>query len=454
MTQSPDLQPDTSAENVLTFGLHDSPPLPQTLLAALAHLLAMVAGIATAPLLIARGLGADDQMTAYIIGSALVVSGLATFVQVRRLGPLGSGLLSVQGTSFSFIGVMIFAASALPDALSTSQKIGVLLGSGMAGALVTVAAGFYIEKLQRVITLNVTALAIFLLGLSLVGSAWSNLQFTLGASTDKVAVWLQAATVIATIVLLATRTNPWARLLAIPAGLLAGMLLAWWQGALLSVPAAQGLMLLQWQPFPLGFDLLVFVLLLPVFFVTMTEAVGDLTATTMLSRQPLSGTSYWQRIRGGVMADGCNSVLAGLVGTFPNTTFSQNNGVIQLTGVASRKVGYWVAGALVLLGTLPAFVGLFQMIPGGVLHAATGLLFAMIALAGLRLLAADGWQRRGIVMLVVCTLAAFALTLVPGIAASAGLALPQYAAMMLGFPVATGAFIAVIWEAVAGESDA
>ena len=222
-------------------------------------------------------------------------------------------------------------------------------------------------------------------------------------------------------------------------------------GALHPLDMSGDVVVLQWQPFPLGFDLGVFIILLPIYLVTMAESVGDITATAMLSGQPLEGEGYWRRVRGGVMADGANSVLAAFTGTFPNTTFSQNNGVIQLTGVASRAVGYGVAVGLILLGALPAVSALFQAIPPGVLHGATGLMFAMIALAGLRILRTSVDPARGYRMLAVCAALAFGLTYVPRLAASGGFALPDYLAMLLSFPVASGAIIACIWEALRNE---
>ncbi|WP_459782920.1 solute carrier family 23 protein, partial [Photobacterium sp. R1] len=78
--------------------------------------------------------------------------------------------------------------------------------------------------------------------------------------------------------------------------------------------------------------------------ITSLEAIGDITATSETSEQPVSGPVYLKRIKGGVLADGINSALAAVLNSFPNSTFSQNNGIIQLTGVASRYIGYFVAG--------------------------------------------------------------------------------------------------------------
>ncbi|MEM7220731.1 MAG: solute carrier family 23 protein [Pseudomonadota bacterium] len=437
----------------LLYGLDERPPWPQLGLAAIAHLLAIVASIATAPLLIARGLNLDAAATGYLISSALIVSGIATAVQILRVGPFGSGLLSIQGTSFAFIGALLLAGSIVDrSAMTDSDFVGLLLGSAAVGALCTVVIGYYVERLSRVITPNVTGISVFLLGLSLVGAAWNNFQFTLATTARTGPVYIEAAVVFVVIIgsaWLASRlASGWLRLTSITLGLLAGMLAAWLLDDLTppAAGAAQGLSWLRPLAFPLGFDVVVFALLTPIYFVTMAEAIGDLTATAMLSRQPTTGAPYWRRVRGGVMADGLNSVVAAGFGTFPNTTFSQNNGVIRLTGVASRAVGIVVAALLIVLGTLPGFANLFQWVPGGVLHATTGLLFAMIAITGLRLLEAQPNRRRTLTMLIVCTLAAFALTLVPPLLADVGVTLPAWLTLLFGFPVASGALIALLWE--------
>lgn len=434
------------------FGLDERPPWPQTAVATLAHLLAIVASIATAPLLIARGLNLDAVTTQYVIASALVVSGIATLIQVIRVGPFGSGLLSIQGTSYAFIGALMLAGSLLAgQGLDSNTLIGVLLGSAAVGAVLTIAVGFFVERLQRVVTPTVTGIAICLLGVTLVWTAISNFRFTLESAPSTRLVWAQAGIVIAAIVLFSTRNNPWLRMGSITLGLLAGMLFALLTDGLANVGTAPEVsmaltMPLQFMPFPLGFDLGVFLVLTPIYFVTMAEAIGDLTATSMLSRQPLSGPSYWRRVRGGVMADGLNSALAALAGTFPNTTFSQNNGVIRLTGVAARVVGIGVGLMLILLGAMPGFSALFQMIPGGVLHSTTGLLFAMIALTGWRLLRTQPNAARAMRMLLVCSALAFALTLIPGAVTAQGLTLPPALAILFGFPVASGALLALLWE--------
>ncbi|MFT7133021.1 MAG: xanthine permease XanP [Cyclobacteriaceae bacterium] len=443
------------SDNELLFGIDERPPIAKSLTAAVAHLLAIVGGIATAPLIIARGLNLDVALTNYVVASALVISGIATFIQIRRFGPLGSGILSVQGTSFAFVGVFIYAGMNLQTAgLDNETMLGTLVGTAAVGGAMSMVLSFFLRYLSAIITLNVAGITVFLLGLSLVWVAWGNLGYAVASASaqgiNELWVYLQAVVVIGVIIFFSTRSNPWLKLSSIMLGLFAGMVFAGLTNSLdQPLPAELApVFLIEFLPFALHFDGMVFLLLMPIFLVSIIESIGDLTATSLLSRRSVSGPDYWLRLRGGVMADGFNTLLAALFGTFPNTTFSQNNGVIRLTGVASRFVGLLLAVLLMLLGSIPLFSALFQLLPGGVLHGATGLMFGTIMLTGIRMLRAQPNQPRMLLMLACCTLGAIGLTQTTTLLASIGISTPAYLQMLTNFPVASGALIAMTWEAL------
>ena len=183
-------------------------------------------------------------------------------------------------------------------------------------------------------------------------------------------------------------------------------------------------------------------ILMPIFLVSLTESIGDLTATSSVSQRPIEGEEYVQRLRGGVVADGLNTVLAALFGSFPNTTFSQNNAVIRITGVASRRVGLVLAVLLIIMGSIPLISAGFLQIPGSVINGATLFLFGMIAVTGFALaVKADPVSDK---VLIGSTLCAFMLTGLPQLLNVLSIELPQYAAIIMGFPVATGILIAII----------
>ena len=138
-----------ASSDPLIFALEDRPPLLRSILAAIAHLSAIVASIMTAPLLLAGVIGLDEPATRYVVSASLFISGIATFVQVYRFGWVGSGLLSVQGTSFAFIGPMAYAATTFPAGTSSEEVAGVLLGSCAAGGVAVAIAGTFLQQLQK-----------------------------------------------------------------------------------------------------------------------------------------------------------------------------------------------------------------------------------------------------------------------------------------------------------------
>ncbi|MEB3232854.1 MAG: solute carrier family 23 protein [Leptolyngbyaceae bacterium] len=150
-----------------------------------------------------------------------------------------------------------------------------------------------------------------------------------------------------------------------------------------------------------GFNFAAFIPFAFLYVVTTIESTGDLTATSLLTEEPIRGDRYFERIRGSILGDGLNSFIAAVFNTFPNTTFSQNNGVIQLTGIASRYVGYFIAGIFLLLGLFPIVGGIFQSIPQPVLGGATILMFGTVAVARIKILSCVNLTKRNSIILAV-----------------------------------------------------
>ena len=190
---------------------------------------------------------------------------------------------------------------------------------------------------------------------------------------------------------------------AIAIGLIMGYVVAAFMG-MVNLSALSQLPLIR-LPMPLRFGLdFNFAAFLPIallYLITAVETIGDLTATSAVSGEPVRGRIYFRRIKGGVLGDGINSAIAAFLNTFPNTTFSQNNGVIQMTGVASRYVGFFVAGIFTILGLFPIIGGIFQAIPQPVLGGATLVMFGSIAVAGLNIVASSGLDRRSMIIVAV-----------------------------------------------------
>lgn len=142
----------------LVHGLEDRPPAAVTVLAAVQHLLGVFVSVATVPLIISLGMGLSADDAAYMVGASLVVSGIATLLQVTRPGPLGSGLLSVQGTSFAFVGPFIYLASQDPAGTEapTAAWLGALFGSAALCSLLIMVLSRGLHRLGTIVTPTVT----------------------------------------------------------------------------------------------------------------------------------------------------------------------------------------------------------------------------------------------------------------------------------------------------------
>lgn len=442
-------------QNQRKFGFHEKPPIVTTLLVSLQHLLAITGGIITAPLIIAMGMGLSLQDTSYMVSSSLVVSGLATLVQIHRVGSIGSGLLSMQGTSFTFIGPLIFSYSTLIQQHTAEQALAIIFGCCAVCSLVVMVLSQFIEKLKRVITTNVSGTTVILIGISLVGTSIQNLlREYQQISSDGGQAWLAlllAALVLAVTFGLSLSKRPLIKITSITTGLVFGLIAAWFLGMvdLSKLDSFDSFFYPTIMHFSLGFDLGIFILLMPIFIISSTETIGDLTATAKLSNLPLGDSSYWQRIKGGVSGDAFNSFLAAMFSTFPNTSFSQNNGVIRLTGISSPYVGTYTALALCILGIFPVIGGLFILMPGAVLYGATLLMFFMVFLSGIAIVNSGVERDRHWGVVITAVLCGLLLSFgVPYIDF-----IPSWLATFLTFPVSTGAVIALAVEVVKLKRD-
>ncbi|ELU0082365.1 uracil-xanthine permease [Vibrio vulnificus] len=401
--------PNPTRKTDLIYQLNDRPPLPQTLFAALQHLLAMFVAVITPSLIICQALGVSAEQTNTIISMSLFASGISSFIQIRTFGPIGSGLLSVQGTSFNFLGPIIGAGLALKaGGASVESMMAAIFGTILVASFAEILLSRVLEYARRIITPLVSGIVVTLIGLTLIqvglvsmGGGYAALGDGSFGSLDKLAL---AGTVLGLIVLLNRAKNPYVRVASIVIAMLVGYVMAYFMGMVDTRQASSSSALIALpipMQFGLSFDWSLFIPLVLIFLITALEAIGDITATSEVSGEPVKGPVYMKRIKGGVLADGLNSALSAVFNSFPNSTFSQNNGVILLTGVASRYVGYFIAGMLVLLGLFPGVAGFVQLIPEPVLGGATIVMFGTIAAAGVRIISRVDLDRRAILIMAL-----------------------------------------------------
>ncbi|GBL48919.1 hypothetical_protein [Candidozyma auris] len=425
------------------FGLNSSMPLVLGMILGLQHSLAMLAGVITPPMLISTAANLSNEIREYLISTSLIVAGSLSCIQITRFHIyktpyyIGTGLLSVVGTSFATITIctkampLMYKTGLCPmdgdKELPCPDGYGRIIATGTVCALLEILLSFAPSKvLQRVFPPLVTGPVVLLIGTHLVETGFQN---WMGGSncvgemcgTAKKLQWGSAEylglgfSVYATIVLSERFGSPIMKSCAVIMGLLVGCIIAAACGYFSSenidsAPVAT-------FPWVHTFKLQVYgPAVLPFFagyIVLIMEAIGDITVTCDVSRLEVEGEMYESRIQGGVLADGVNSVIAGLMTMTPVSTFAQNNGVISVTKCANRKVGYWCAFFLIIMGIFAKFAAAIVSIPSTVLGGMTCFLFSSVTVSGIKIISTTELTRRDRFVLTAALVPGIGSVLVP-----------------------------------------
>ncbi|THV49227.1 hypothetical protein BGAL_0205g00040 [Botrytis galanthina] len=437
------------------FGLQDRMPVLLGLLLGFQHALSMLAGIITPPILIAGSAYFDTEITQYLVSTSLIVSGILSAVQITRFKIMktpyyiGTGLISVVGTSFAIIplaskgfsqmyanGMCKTAEDGTP--LPCPEGYGALLGTASLCALLEIGLSFMTPKLlKKLFPPIVTGPTVMLIGVSLIltglegwagGSGTCMSRPTTGDymlcpsnAAPHPLPWGSAEfiglgfSVFITIIICERFGSPIMKSLAVVLGLLVGCIIAAACGYFDSsgITAAPVASFIWVKTFPLSVYGPFILPLLAIYLILMMEAIGDITATCDVSRLQVDGVLFDSRIQGGVLADGLNGMLAGLCTITPMSTFAQNNGVIALTRCANRKAGFAACFFLVVMGVFAKFAAAITSIPDAVLGGMTTFLFASVAVSGLRIISTVPFTRRTRFILTASLALGYGATLVP-----------------------------------------
>ncbi|HAM67218.1 MAG TPA: xanthine permease XanP, partial [Acinetobacter nosocomialis] len=280
----------------LVYGLDDRPKPFVAFLAAFQHLLAIIVPIVTPGLLICLALGVSRTETNMILSMSLVISGIATFLQCKKVGPFGAGLLIVQGTSFNFIGPIIGIGSAMVAAgTPVNQVMAAIFGVVIAGSFIEMGVSQILPWVKRLITPLVTGIVVLLIGLTLIkeglismGGGYQAMQDHTFASSDNL---IMSCTVLAIIIVLNRIRIVWIKSSAILIALVIGYILAGFMGYLdfSGLKDAPVIQIPTPMHFGLSFSWGLFIPMAFIYLVTSLEAIGDVTATSKLSNQPVDG---------------------------------------------------------------------------------------------------------------------------------------------------------------------
>ncbi|MGO3282365.1 MAG: nucleobase:cation symporter-2 family protein [Psychrobacter sp.] len=403
--------------------------------------------IITPPLIIGGALGLGEHIP-YLISMALMVSGVATFIQTRRIGPVGSGLMALQGTSFGFLAAVLAAGFVVKNRGGSPEEIlSVIFGVSFLGAFVEIFLSRFITKLKSLMNPIVTGCVIITIGLSLTKVGLTDLAGGVGAEDfGSMQNLMLGGGVLVSVVLISMIHIKVIRSSAIFIGLMLGLLAAVFMGRIDFSLVAEAPVFTLPVPFKFGFgfDWQAFIPIAFMYIITSIETSGDLTATSMISGEPIKGPVYEERIKGGVLGDGVNSLIGAVFNTFPVTTFSQNNGVIQMTGIASRYVGFFVGGILFVMGLFPVLGSIFTQLPKPVVGGVTLLMFATVATAGIRILSTVKFTHRNILIIATSLGLAMGVAFVPDVFAQA----PQFFRNIFGSPVTVAGIVAILLDTI------
>lgn len=361
---------------LVEYGIEDQPSLDRAVPLGIQHLLAMFLSTVILPIIIAGAIGLGAEDTSFIVQMALLVAGLATIVQAYPIGPVGARLPIVMGTSAIFVAPLIDIGSTF--------GLAAIFGAVIVASPVEVLIGYFFDDIRGLFPPLVTGIVVMLVGLTLIPIAIQNSAGVPG--TDSFGN-LENLGLAAVVLITAVGVNQFFSGFLRSASVLIGVVLGYVVAVPLGLLDLSGVASAAWFSIPtplnygLSFEPSAIVLVGFAYVITAMETIGDIAGTTeAVGREPTSDET-----RGGLIADGVMSAFAGVFNAFPNTSFSQNVGLISFTGVASRFV-VGVAGVfLVVLGLVPKVAEIVAAMPNPVLGGAAVVLFGMIFSIGLRI---------------------------------------------------------------------
>ncbi|MBO0482537.1 nucleobase:cation symporter-2 family protein [Candidatus Enterococcus courvalinii] len=345
----------------------------------LQHLLAMYAGAVAVPLLIGTGLGFNQEQMTYLISIDIFMCGLATLLQLTVNRFFGIGLPVVLGCAIQAVAPLIL--------IGTDKGVGAIYGSIIAsGIFVVLAAGFF-SKIKKLFPPLVTGTVITVIGLTLIPVAIEKMGGGSAAATnfgDKTNLLLAFVT-IGLIVGVQMLGKGFIRSIAVLIGLVGGSLLAGLMGMINLDAIGQAPLFHVPQPFYFGkptFDIWSILLMIIISIVSMVESTGVYFALGDITGKKVGE----EELKKGYRAEGLAVILGGIFNTFPYTGFSQNVGLVQLSGIKTRKPIYFSAAFLIILGLFPKIGAIAQIIPEPVLGGGMLVMFGMVAVQGIRML--------------------------------------------------------------------
>ncbi|CAK1854096.1 Xanthine permease [Vibrio crassostreae] len=424
----------------LLYTLNERPPHGLTFLLALQHMLASIGGIVAVPLIVGASIGLPNTEIVSLINAALLASGIVTVAQCLGFGPVGIRLPVVMGSSFAFLGVAI--------SIGNEGGVAAIMGSALIGSFVVIGASFYMDKVRKLFPTVVSGVVVTLIGLTILPVAM-NWVGDSPANTEQFATLPKlflALISLGIVVGVSVYCKGAVAASAIVIGLAGGYIVALSLGMVDLEQISSAAWVGGPEPFKYGFTFSASAIISMslVYIVVIAEATGDFMALGNNCQTQVSGKD----LKRGLLGDGLGSTLSSILTAMPLASFSQNVGIVGITGVASRYVVAATGGLLILGGLFPKLAAIAVTIPKPVLGGVGFVMFGMIAYAGIRMLIKAADTKRNALVICVGLASGLAVTFEPRLLQH----LPHDLANFLHSGITTGTIMTVVLNLVLPKS--
>jgi xanthine permease len=376
----------------ILYKIDDKPPMNISILLAFQHIMAAFGGIVAVPLIVGGALGLPGADIAFLVSAAIFAAGVATFIQAKGIGPVGARVPCVMGTDFTFVGpsIAVGAAFGLPG----------LFGATIMGSFIEIVLSRFIKPLRKFFPPIVTGTVVMLIGLTLLPVA---IDWSAGGFGAKDYGSIRNVSIAFSVMLVITLLNRYGKGLFSSASVIIGLIFGYIICFPLGMLDFSAITSASWMAFPspfkygITFKLAGFTAFAIAYLVTTVETVGCLMAVGEASGKELTSKDLSR----GILADGVGSLIAGCVNAGPNTSFSQNVGLIPITRVASRSVVAISGIILMILGIFPKFGALVSIMPNPVLGGAGIIMFGMVVSAGIKTIQRVELNNRNMLILAI-----------------------------------------------------
>ena len=415
----------------LLYNVEDKPPVGAVILLALQHMLAAMGAIIAVPLVVGSAIGLSTSDLILLVNAALLVSGVVTILQCKGIGPVGIKLPVVMGTSFTFVAISI--------SIGVESGVSAIFGASLIGSFVMIIGSRFMPQIRKLFPPVVSGTVVVLIGLTILPVAvdWFAGGFVGQEQYGQLSNLLLGSVVLVTVIVLSQFGKGIVSAAAIVIGMIVGYIISIFMGIVNFSPVhdAPLFSLPNFLPFGMTFTISGIIGMSIAYLVTIMESTGDFLALSDATKTKLTG----EKLSKGILCDGLGSSLASVCGATPFSSFSQNVGIVAITGVASRHVVALTGVFLLCAGLFPKLGGIVVTIPPPVLGGAGLVMFAMIISAGIGILSRINFTKRNMLIIAVGVACGMAVTVRPEILSN----LPKFLQVILGSGITTGSLVAL-----------